>query len=153
MHPHACLSGARVHRALTEFGFLSTSTNRDTAVAYSKGATSILLNMDQGMVDRGADIGWLSQYPHESEILFGPLTGLGVESTCVDGDVLVVNVRLSVNLSSQTIDQVSRLARLAACRFVRPCQRRNIILLRAARPVPSLCAGDCQDAAVTPRAD
>ena len=30
------------------------------------------------MIDRGADIGWLSQYPHEARSLFAPLTGLEV---------------------------------------------------------------------------
>ena len=34
-----------------------------------------------GMVNRGADIGWLSQFPGEEEILYGPLTGLEVRGT------------------------------------------------------------------------
>ena len=59
-----------------------------------------------GMVDRGADLTWLSQYPHEEEILFAPLTGLEVQSTRVEGSVMVVEVRLSVNQSSLTIGEV-----------------------------------------------
>ena len=43
-----------------------------------------------GMVDRGADISWLSQYPHEKEILFAPLTGLEVQGSRVDGSVLTL---------------------------------------------------------------
>ena len=31
-----------------------------------------------GMVDRGADLSWLSQYPGEKEVLFAPLTGMEV---------------------------------------------------------------------------
>ena len=31
-----------------------------------------------GMVDRGASLDWLSQYPHEREILWPPLTALEV---------------------------------------------------------------------------
>ena len=40
------------------------------------------------------------------EILFGPLTGIEAISTKVDGGVLVVSVRLSVNLGALTIEQV-----------------------------------------------
>jgi hypothetical protein len=54
--------------------------------------------MRQGMVDRGADIGWLSQYPHEMEILFAPLTGLEIHSISVDGSVLVPEIRLDDHL-------------------------------------------------------
>ena len=43
-------------------------------MGYASGSTGIVFEIQQGMVDRGADIGWLSQYPHEREILFGPLT-------------------------------------------------------------------------------
>ena len=57
-------------------------------------------------VDRGADLSWLSQYPHEREILFAPLTGLEVQSTRVEGTVLIVSARLSVNLNAQTMEQV-----------------------------------------------
>ena len=58
------------------------------------------------MIDRGADISYLSQYPHEAETLFAPLTGLEVQSTGVEGTVLIVGVGLSVNLTALTIDQV-----------------------------------------------
>ena len=54
----------------------------------------------------GADLGWLSQYPHEREILFAPLTGLEVQWTRVQDSVLVVGVSLSINLASLTIEQV-----------------------------------------------
>ena len=49
---------------------------------------------------------WLSQYPHEKEVLFAPLTGLEVQRTRVEGRALVVDVRLSVNLQARTIEQV-----------------------------------------------
>ena len=98
-----------------------------------------------GMVDRGADLSPLSQYPHEREILvrrrglelhsarlldcplpspharrltplplgcpsaspwqFAPLTGIEVLRTRVEGTVLVVESRLSVNLRALTIEQ------------------------------------------------
>ena len=59
-----------------------------------------------GMVDRGADISWLSQYPHEREILFAPLASLELRATRVEGRVLVVEVRANINLSALTIEQV-----------------------------------------------
>ena len=66
-----------------------------------------------GMLDRGAELSWISQYPHEREILFAPLTGCEVAATHVDGSVLVVEVRLNVNLSAMTIEQACR--SLLAC--------------------------------------
>jgi hypothetical protein len=91
-----------------ESAFMSTTLNRQVALMYasqSKGA-GIVFEIQQGMVDRGADVSWLSQYPHEKEILFAPLTGLEVLTTRVEGRVLVVVVRLSVNLNAATIEQV-----------------------------------------------
>ena len=61
-----------------------------------------------GMIDRGAELGWISQYPHEAECLFAPLTGIEVQSTRVDNSILVVEARLSVNLNALTIEQVRR---------------------------------------------
>ena len=58
------------------------------------------------MIDRGAELGWISQYPHEAECLFAPLTGLEVQGVTVEGTVLVVEARLSVNLNALTIEQV-----------------------------------------------
>ena len=93
-----------------ESAFMSTTLNRQVALEYASnggaGRAGIVFEIQQGMVDRGADMAWISQYPHEKEILFAPLTGLEVHSTRVEGGVLVVVVRLSVNLASATIEQV-----------------------------------------------
>jgi len=59
-----------------------------------------------GLVDRGADIAWLSQFPHEKEILYPPLTGLEVRGSTVEGRIQIYNVVLSVNLSSLSLEQV-----------------------------------------------
>ena len=59
-----------------------------------------------GMLDRGAELRWLSQYPHEDEILFPPLTGCEVQGIRVEGAVRVVSIRLSVNLTTPTVEQV-----------------------------------------------
>ena len=58
-----------------------------------------------GMTDRGADISWLSQYPHEAEVLFGPLTGIEVQRTRIDGSVVVIECAFSVNLTALTLEQ------------------------------------------------
>ena len=44
-----------------EYGFSSTTTEREQAVHYAEGKASTLLELEMGMVDRGADISWLSQ--------------------------------------------------------------------------------------------
>ena len=88
---------------------MSTTLEREIAMGYAKGDGSrmgIVIEVQQGMVDRGADVEWLSQYPSEREILFAPLTGLEVIGKKVEGQVLVVNVRLNVNMMSQTIEEV-----------------------------------------------
>lgn len=62
--------------------------------------------MQMGMVDRGADLSWLSQYPHEREVLLPPLTGIEALTSDVDGSMLVIHSRLSLNLAAQTLEQV-----------------------------------------------
>eukprot|EP00966_Prymnesium_polylepis_P276255 6381995-Prymnesium_polylepis.1 len=60
-----------------------------------------------GMIDRGADVSCLSQFPAEREILFAPLTGLEVSAVPRDEEgVLVIELRLSCNLHDLTLEQV-----------------------------------------------
>ena len=97
-----------------EAGFTSTTLDRGTAEFYARGGAdlskrdgpAVIFEVQQGMTSRGADIGWLSQFPHEVEILFAPLTGMEVMSTEVDGTTLIVRVSLSVNLMARTLEQV-----------------------------------------------
>ena len=59
---------------------MSTTTDMATANFYARGgadkskrgSAAIIFETQMGMVDRGADVGWLSQFPKEAEILFGP---------------------------------------------------------------------------------
>ena len=76
-----------------EYGFMSTTLDRSVAEKYSKGKSnepSMIFQMRQGMVNRGAFLGFLSEYPHECEILIPPLTGLEVlnKSKLADGTML-----------------------------------------------------------------
>ena len=98
-------------RSGVEFGFMSTSLERSVAEAYSKGkntdSPSLILEMQMGIVSRGAFLGWLSQYPDESEILLPPLTGLEVTAFKSDDvGTLVFDMQLNVNMQSMTIEEV-----------------------------------------------
>jgi hypothetical protein len=88
-------------RGGVEGAFMSTTLDREVAMSYAgrSGSAGFVFEIQQGMVDRGADVSFLSQYPHEREILFAPLTGLEVQSTRVEGTVMVVAIKLSVNLA------------------------------------------------------
>ena len=55
-------------RGGVESAFMSTTLNKEVAMGYASGDSSrmgIIIEVKQGMVNRGADISWLSQYPHE----------------------------------------------------------------------------------------
>ena len=79
------------------------------------------------VVDRGADIGFASQFPHEEEILFAPLTGIEVATTDIYGNVLLVRAKLTVNMNSPTLDQVCvnalRVHPLLVLMLPHPCRR------------------------------
>ena len=60
-----------------------------------------------GMVDRGAQLDWLSQYPEEKEILLPPLTGMEVQADEMTADqVRTLTIRLNINLRSTTLEQL-----------------------------------------------
>ena len=95
-----------------ERAFMSTTSDRNVAMEYAAGHNarpkcSMLFQIRMGMIDRGADIAWASQFPNEAEILFAPLTGLEVVARpWVEGKTIVVELRLTCNLSDHTIDKV-----------------------------------------------
>ena len=87
---------------------------------------SLIFEMQMGMVDRGADLSWLSQYPFEKEILFAPLTALQVVDTRIEGRVQVVIMRATVNQGGVTIDTTgARTQRATPCkaRPWKPCSK------------------------------
>ncbi|KAL1521792.1 hypothetical protein AB1Y20_021445 [Prymnesium parvum] len=93
-------------RGGVEYGFCSTTVEREQAEHYSRGAASTIVEMKLGMLDRGADISWLSAYPHEKEVLFPPLLGLQVCESRVSQRTLVVVCRPSLNMTALTLEQV-----------------------------------------------
>ena len=57
-------------RGGVENAFMSTTLDRSVAMGYASGDTTkmgIVIEAQQGQVNRGADMSWLSQYPHEEE--------------------------------------------------------------------------------------
>lgn len=95
-------------RGGVECAFLSATTNRAVALSYAErqAGPRVLFELKQGMVDRGADVQWLSQYPFENEILLPPLTAIEVHGTRVDQGALVVQASLRVSVVSETVEQV-----------------------------------------------
>ena len=58
-------------RGGVEMAFMSTTKNRDVAFEYARSggsAAPIVFQLTTGLIDRGADLQWLSQYPHEEEM-------------------------------------------------------------------------------------
>eukprot|EP00966_Prymnesium_polylepis_P021447 493289-Prymnesium_polylepis.2 len=65
-----------------DFSFASTSLDYETAASYARlGTARMIFECTMGMGDRGAEIGWLSQYPQESEVCLPPLTAFEVQVT------------------------------------------------------------------------
>ena len=95
-----------------EYAFMSTTPERSVAEQYSQDGFGIIVEIQQGMIDRGAEIAWLSQYPHEAEILFAPLAGLEMRELRIDSHplngkhIIVASMRISINLTNPTIEQV-----------------------------------------------
>ena len=110
-------------RGGVEYAFMSTTTDESVALGYAKGGdrdtATTLIEASMGMVDRGASLDWLSQYPHEREILLPPLTAMEVISItdyesadsidALDSAGFLVrrlNIRLNCNLVSSTIEKL-----------------------------------------------
>ena len=109
----ACLDSWLSVAQGVEYGFQSTTRDRSQAEHYAKGSgwakptdAMTIFEIQMGMIDRGAELTWVSQYPHERECLFPPLTGLETTGKDVEGQLLKIESRLSLNLSAQTLEQV-----------------------------------------------
>merc|ERR1719188_585105 len=97
--------GGEKFKGGVEYGFLSTSCKKEVAQQYAHGKAGTILEIKTGMVDRGADLKMISQYPHEEEICFPPLTCLEVIDMTVEGKTLWLNMRLNVNFTAETIER------------------------------------------------
>ena len=91
-----------------DLAFMSTTEDRAVALHYagSRGGPAVALELQQGLISRGADISWVSQYAHEKEVLFAPLTACEVRSMRAEGAVLVAEISLTINLAAATLERV-----------------------------------------------
>ena len=82
-----------------ERAFMSTTSNPEVAFDYSGGAHTkgSILALDFDMASRGAAIDWLSQFPHERELIFPPNTMLECTGYSTRGTKRLVMVRATVS--------------------------------------------------------
>ena len=102
-------------RGFAEWGFMSTTANRDIAVMYSgakKGMPmATVLQIRTSAVNRPACIEMFSQYAHEREYLWVPLSYMQPEGTQMrevtkHGIVVAVDVAVSANGLAATTDDL-----------------------------------------------
>ena len=99
-----------------EFAFLSATAERDVALEYAaQSPAGVLFEIHQAMVDRGADLSWLSQYPHEREVTFPALTALEVRDSHVDGSTIIVEMTPRLVDELDHVVAPSRSARSSFC--------------------------------------
>jgi len=87
---------------------MSTTRNPAVALDYSGGAetTGSILMIDFELGSRGAAIQWLSQYPHEEELLFPPCTGLSVVDVAQIGAKRCLLVSVNVSTARPNTSEV-----------------------------------------------
>jgi hypothetical protein len=100
-----------------EFGFMSTTADRNVAVQYSgvkdKKPQASIMEILPNSIDRGADISEFSQYPGEKEFLFVPMSFVQARERCrvevgPGGGVLkVISVSININLKTETVEQLT----------------------------------------------
>ena len=102
---------------------MSTTTVKHVAYDYATGGpasiehkskgqgqgqrAALIYEIDEGAIDRGADVSWLSQFPMENEVVFPPCTHLEVlgQPRVVDG-AIVTKLRVNINLRILTVDEI-----------------------------------------------
>ena len=97
---------------VVEPGFLSLSDDEAVAAKYSgtvDGKLAIIFELELGKASLGAELSWLSQFPHDSERLLPPWTHLQVVGgpTRRADEVTVVRVRPTVFQNMRTVEEVA----------------------------------------------
>jgi len=82
-----------------ERAFMSTTKSPAVAIDYSGGEETpgSILIIDFEMGSRGAGVRWASQYPHEEELLFPPLTTLSTRKVSHRGSKRLINCSVDVS--------------------------------------------------------
>ena len=100
-----------------EWGFLSTTSDRDVALGYSgvkeRRRKAMVMVIETSSIDRGADISELSQYPGEKEFLYLPCSfvqrtrqGNGRVQVVDGGLVAFFSVKVNLNIKTQTVEEL-----------------------------------------------
>ena len=85
-------------RGGVEMGFTLTTTDKEEAVKYATSSGSVvILELQQGMHAKGADLRWLSQFPLDAQVVFGPLTICEVHRVRTEGALRIVELRPAVS--------------------------------------------------------
>ena len=79
---------------------MSTTENREVALEYAGCDGGIVLEVGMTPTARGANLEWCSQYPHERECTFPPLTFLSPTGTRCVGAATVCELQPSVSIGS-----------------------------------------------------
>ena len=92
-----------------ERAFMSTTKSAAVALDYSGGGSTkgSIMVIDFDMNSRGASIQWLSQYPHEEELLFPPCTGLSCTDVSEHGAKRCLRVNAQVSTARLDTREVS----------------------------------------------
>ena len=101
---------------VVEPAFLSMSDDEATALRYSglaDGKKATIFELQLGKASLGAEVEWLSQFPHERERILPPWTHLEVVGTPTvrEDDVTVVELRPTVFQNVRTVEEVTRARR------------------------------------------
>jgi ankyrin repeat protein len=100
-----------------EWGFLSTTSDRDVALGYSgvkeRRPKAMVMEIETSSIDRGADISEFSQYPGEKEFLYLPCSfvqrvrqGSGRVQVVDGGLVTCFSVKVNLNIKTQNVEEL-----------------------------------------------
>jgi ankyrin repeat protein len=100
-----------------DWGFMSTTSDRDVALGYSgikeRRPKAMVMVIETSSVDKGADISLFSQYRNEKEFLWVPCSfvqraqqGRGRVEVVNGGLVTFVPVKVNLNLKAETVDEL-----------------------------------------------
>ena len=92
-----------------ERAFMSTTKSEQVALDYSGGAASegSIFAISFNAASRGASIQFLSQYPHEEELLFPPCTGLACHATLAAGRKRVLTITAQVSTACPDVRDIT----------------------------------------------
>lgn len=126
-------------RGGVEHGFSSATVDlkvakHSSAVGRETDEVCTIFEMRTGMVNRGAFIGWLSQFPKDLEVLIPPMTSLEVLNNRTEADgTRVFSMALTCSLDYKTMEDVFA-SRKLQCSSLAQVVRAGVAMDLAAAP-------------------